>query len=41
MPPRLRPTARLLTPSGWAGLLTLAVLVVALGLAVMFVVPRP
>jgi len=25
MPPRLRPTARLLTPAGWVGLLVLAV----------------
>lgn len=27
MPPRLRPTARLLTPTGWAGLAVLAMIV--------------
>jgi len=27
MPPRLRPTARLLTPAGWAGLLAVALFV--------------
>lgn len=27
MPPRLRPTARILTPAGWAGLVLLAMFV--------------
>ncbi|MGR4863166.1 hypothetical protein [Caulobacter sp. LARHSG274] len=35
MPPRHRPTARLLTPAGWAGLLTLAVLAASLALALV------
>ncbi len=26
MPPRLRPTTRLLTPAGWAGLVVLAII---------------
>jgi hypothetical protein len=41
MPPRRRPTARLLTPVGLAGLLAVAGLAVAIGLAVMMVLqPR-
>ena len=36
MPPRTRPTARLLTPAGWAGLLALALLAGAFGLALVF-----
>jgi len=41
MPPRLRPTSRLLTPVGWAGLLALVALV-ALGAAaaLTFGLPR-
>ena len=40
MPPRLRPTARLLTPAGWAGLAALAVLAAGLAFAVMQALPR-
>jgi hypothetical protein len=34
MPPRTRPTARLLTPAGWAGLLVIALLAGVAALAV-------
>lgn len=40
MPSRSRPTARLLTPAGWAGLLTLIVLAAAVAVAVVTVLPR-
>ncbi|MDR7229875.1 hypothetical protein J2X45_000938 [Caulobacter sp. BE264] len=40
MPPRLRPTARLLTPAGWAGLVTLALLVVGAAAAVLTALSR-
>jgi hypothetical protein len=41
MPPRTRPTARLLTPAGWAGLLVIALLAGALVLALVFGLGRP
>jgi hypothetical protein len=37
MPPRHRPTARLLTPAGWTGLLALALLAAGLALALVLV----
>lgn len=40
MPARSRPTARLLTPAGWAGLAALAVLAAALAFVVLSVLPR-
>jgi hypothetical protein len=40
MPPRLRPTARLLTPAGWAGLLAAALIVGAAAWALMIALPR-
>ncbi len=40
MPARSRPTARLLTPAGWAGLLALAVLAAAFAFIVLSVLPR-
>lgn len=39
MPSRSRPTARLLTPSGWAGL-ALAILAAGLTLAAVFILLR-
>ena len=32
MPPRRRPTARILTPAGWAWLVALSALILAIGL---------
>ncbi len=40
MPPRLRPTARLLTPAGWAGLAAAALLAGAAAFALVAVLPR-
>lgn len=40
MPPRLRPTARLLTPAGWLGVFAAAVLAGAAAWAVLAVLPR-
>ncbi len=40
MPPRLRPTARMLTPAGWAGLAALALLAAALVFALVQGLPR-
>ncbi|WP_291879422.1 hypothetical protein [Caulobacter sp.] len=40
MPHRLRPTARLLTPAGWAGLFTAALLAAAAAWALVMVLPR-
>ena len=39
MPPRLRPTARLLTPAGWANLPILALIVGAAAWALMVALP--
>ena len=40
MPPRSRPTARLLTPAGWAGLAALAVLAAGLVFTLVQALPR-
>jgi len=40
MPARSRPTARLLTPAGWAGLTALAILAAALAFIVLSVLLR-
>ncbi|MFT4254899.1 MAG: hypothetical protein QM608_20745 [Caulobacter sp.] len=40
MPPRSRPTARLLTPAGWAGLAALALLAVVLVFTLLQTIPR-
>jgi hypothetical protein len=40
MPPRSRPTARLLTPAGWAGLLAAALVLAAVAWA-LTALPRP
>ncbi|NQE61460.1 hypothetical protein [Caulobacter sp. RHG1] len=40
MPPRSRPTARLLTPAGWAGLGALAALLAAMAFMVSQVLAR-
>ena len=40
MPARSRPTARLLTPAGWAGLAALAVVAAAVAFIVLSVLPR-
>jgi hypothetical protein len=40
MPARSRPTARLLTPAGWAGLAALALLAAAVAFVVLAVLPR-
>lgn len=39
MPPRLRPTARLLTPAGWASLLAVALIVGAAAWTLIIVLP--
>jgi hypothetical protein len=39
MPPRLRPTARLLTPAGWTSLLAVALVVGAAAWALIVVLP--
>ena len=39
MPPRLRPTARLLTPAGWASLLAVALVIGAAAWALMVALP--
>ncbi|MDI1365076.1 MAG: hypothetical protein PSX79_09450 [bacterium] len=39
MPPRLRPTARLLTPAGWASLLAVALVIGAAAWAMMVILP--
>lgn len=39
MPPRLRPTARVLTPAGWACLLAVALIVGAAAWALMVAQP--
>lgn len=41
MPPRLRPTARFLTPAGWAGLAVLVLLTSGLAFAVWGALLRP
>ncbi|WP_269845468.1 hypothetical protein [Caulobacter endophyticus] len=40
MPARSRPTARLLTPTGWAGLAVAAALAAALAFIVLALLPR-
>ena len=40
MPPRLRPTARILTPAGWAGLAVLAVIAGGATFLAMALLPR-
>jgi len=40
MPARSRPTARLLTPAGWAGLAALAMSAAAVVVAVVKALPR-
>jgi hypothetical protein len=40
MPARSRPTARLLTPAGWAGLAALLLLAAAVAFVVLSVLPR-
>lgn len=40
MPPRLRPTARILTPTGWAGLLVMALIAGAATFIAMAILPR-
>ena len=41
MPARSRPTARLLTPAGWIGVLTLVGAALAIALACLAWLPRP